>query len=151
MKKGSKIKFKPLTLEEMRVIGSDRLSIKNEGDKCVATFQCYSGAQVSCSGAKNTCNSVETNGYIVGVSCQGVVEICSPAFPENPSGTDQCKDLQKVACASLGHNSGCSWTCNGTKHSGTCLYNPLDMPWNKGLFCSDTGFGTRIDEEKGNN
>ena len=147
MKEKSIPRHVPLTADEMRgSVGSGRLEIYNKDDKCFASFQCYDGSSVSCSGVKNSCNSVETGGYIIGVRCQGVVDMCNPAFPTNPSGSGSsgCKDLQRVACASLNHNDECSWTCDGETFHGVCKYNPMDFPVSKGLWCSDTGIGSRL-------
>ena len=145
-----------LTDEEMRsLVGSERLDIYESGSKCFARFQCYDNSIVECSGAKDKCSSIESNNekyydFIIGVMCGGTTHICDPAFPSNPSGSGSagCTDIKKVACASKPHGDRCFWTCDGKTHSGTCQFNPLDWSSSKGLYCSETGFGTRENDKQ---
>lgn len=146
MKKQKIPEHSPLSVEEMKSIGSDRYEMTEDGDICSASFKCYDNSTVECSGTKYHCDSVISNNYIIGVMCNGVSNICDPALPTNPSGSGsaECKDLQRVACESVGHGAYCEWTCNGTLNSGTCLYNPLSLT--RTLYCSDIGFGSRTDD-----
>lgn len=147
MKKQTIPDHSPLSVQEMKSIGSDRYELKVEGNHCFASFKCYDNSTVECSGVKGTCDSIVSNKFIIGVMCNGVSRICNPALPENPSGSGsaECKDLKRVACQSIKHRDKCGWTCNGVHYSGTCLYNPLSFT--PTLACSDSGFGTKIDEE----
>lgn len=137
-------KHTPLSLEEMRVGGSDRLTIEDDvNGKCYASFRCYDGTSVvECSGAKRTCDKVVTEDFIVGVACNGDVHMCQPPFPDTPADTE---DAQRLACITKNHKDDCTWKVNGVVHSGTCLYNPLSLK--PTLFCSDTGFGTKGDDQ----
>lgn len=147
MKEKNLPEHRPLSAQEMRVIGENRLTINDYTHTCSASFECYDGSVVHCSGVIHTCTGVKTTNmndeYIIGVNCNGSVHVCSNPFPSRPIGSGAtCENLKKVACVGKKHKAGCSYSCNGVVTSGTCLYNPMAWPGSEYLFCS-TGYGTK--------